>query len=173
MQNEVESHVPINILELDSIEHTSNRTTLPKCPICLDPLRSNKHTLDCGHSFHTECIVSWFRTGNSSCPNCRDTSEHKMRFWKRRSRFEINKRLSARKNAPRLLKSLVKSWRKRERKRRSDIRAHKTWLKTDEGRLFKKQKKRNDRFLRLQYRAYRVSNLEHLIAEFPVIPAAI
>jgi hypothetical protein len=47
-------------------------TALSKCVICLDSIKSgSEHALkECGHLFHTECIMQWFRTGYSRCPCC-------------------------------------------------------------------------------------------------------
>ena len=34
---------------------------------------TNTHKLEeCGHKFHTTCIINWFRQGNQNCPNCGD-----------------------------------------------------------------------------------------------------
>ena len=43
-----------------------------KCPICYDLLNSQDiYTIpDCNHTFHTNCIVHWFRNGYSHCPLC-------------------------------------------------------------------------------------------------------
>ncbi len=47
------------------------------CPICTDLMEANtKYSIDCGHTYHTSCIVSWFREGNGSCPMCRAPSIH-------------------------------------------------------------------------------------------------
>jgi predicted amidophosphoribosyltransferase len=45
------------------------------CPICREELKSSPtYTLpNCQHKFHTNCIITWFRSGHSSCPNCRDS----------------------------------------------------------------------------------------------------
>jgi hypothetical protein len=49
---------------------------LEACGICLEQLHSGdavKYRLQCGHEFHTDCIICWFRRRNvSSCPICRD-----------------------------------------------------------------------------------------------------
>jgi len=31
------------------------------------------HKLACGHTFHTDCIMSWFRSKKNTCPYCRCT----------------------------------------------------------------------------------------------------
>ena len=45
------------------------------CSICMEPCDStHPHTqLECGHSFHTQCIIAWLRTPDNmgTCPNCR------------------------------------------------------------------------------------------------------
>ena len=44
------------------------------CSICAENLDEERNVVvldDCGHSFHGECIVQWFRGGQASCPNCR------------------------------------------------------------------------------------------------------
>lgn len=42
------------------------------CPICLLPLGDDvTHTLDCGHRFHTGCIVESLRRSGPTCPMCR------------------------------------------------------------------------------------------------------
>ena len=44
-----------------------------KCAICLEPLsQGESHTIECSHVYHTKCILHWFRSGNSSCPLCRN-----------------------------------------------------------------------------------------------------
>ena len=42
------------------------------CSICIEPIKYQLYTLSCGHSFHTHCIVSWFRHKKATCPMCRD-----------------------------------------------------------------------------------------------------
>jgi hypothetical protein len=42
------------------------------CPVCLVELGNCAvHVLECGHSYHTHCIVKWFRSGSPQCPICR------------------------------------------------------------------------------------------------------
>lgn len=52
-------------------------TTLERlCAVCQDNLtvtNASTHELQCGHVFHSGCIIEWFRRGENSCPVCRDT----------------------------------------------------------------------------------------------------
>lgn len=43
------------------------------CVVCMDALDANVHTMEqCGHKFHSACIIEWMRRGHMSCPTCRD-----------------------------------------------------------------------------------------------------
>ena len=45
------------------------------CVICQDILDNGDDLYrlpECGHGYHTNCIVSWFRSGNNRCPCCGD-----------------------------------------------------------------------------------------------------
>jgi len=48
------------------------------CTICLGDLKSKKVILNCGHSYHIECINTWIKSQYnkdivSECPLCRQT----------------------------------------------------------------------------------------------------
>lgn len=43
------------------------------CSVCADVIDSDSHCLPCGHTFHTGCVVEWFRNHHDTCPNCRST----------------------------------------------------------------------------------------------------
>ena len=40
------------------------------CPICMDDCKGKTCTLECGHTFHTKCVFTWFKK-NNNCPCCR------------------------------------------------------------------------------------------------------
>ena len=46
-----------------------------RCSICMESILLYKqtHKLSCGHTFHSNCIMSWFRSKNNTCPYCRCT----------------------------------------------------------------------------------------------------
>lgn len=44
------------------------------CPVCHLDLDGTPLVLECGHSFHAACVLSWFRSDHAShgtCPLCR------------------------------------------------------------------------------------------------------
>ena len=55
----------LNILNISS-------PTCEECMICRDELECSPcYTLpECNHRYHTNCIISWFRKGESRCPYC-------------------------------------------------------------------------------------------------------
>ena len=46
------------------------------CMICHDEMvpedNNPRHKLECGHSYHANCIITWFRSGHNNCPYCGD-----------------------------------------------------------------------------------------------------
>ena len=49
-----------------------------ECAICFGASDDeSKHRLQCGHAFHVNCCIDWFRTpqSNGRCPMCRGTQE--------------------------------------------------------------------------------------------------
>ena len=49
------------------------------CAICLDTIDDNDTTNlgynlpECNCKFHVGCIIHWFRQGQTTCPNCRNS----------------------------------------------------------------------------------------------------
>ena len=41
------------------------------CSICLDSIIENQKTVECGHTFHKDCILKWADNFNWFCPLCR------------------------------------------------------------------------------------------------------
>ena len=86
------------------------------CIICyseLDCSGSITYSLpECGHTFHQNCIMHWFRQANSKCPLCNNTgpfnghpNDQRSRWNYPFERYKVLRRLSKKKDAP---KDLVK-----------------------------------------------------------------
>jgi hypothetical protein len=57
------------------IDIQGNEISFENCSICLEKLENNKYQIqECKHEFHSNCLLSFFRTGNTSCPLCRSMS---------------------------------------------------------------------------------------------------
>ena len=93
------------------------------CPICTEDIKGNEHKLECGHCFHTCCIVKWFRTGSSSCPMCRskDTDSMNLSFMDIDVRSNMLRKMSRRKSAPGDLKVLVRKLKEAENQRKEHM----------------------------------------------------
>ena len=61
----MEQTIPINLL---NINHNTNE----ECMICKEELSCQQcYTLpECKHTYHTSCLVNWFRNGDNRCPYC-------------------------------------------------------------------------------------------------------
>ena len=99
------------------------------CAICHDPLETNKYTIpECNHEYHTNCIMTWFRTGKNACPLCNNQGINNIQqmiantdWAQRRVAYENYKQLrifSRKKEAPIELKKMVirlKKWEKKNK----------------------------------------------------------
>jgi len=90
------------------------------CTICQEALNNGDDQLfelnECKHSFHTNCIVSWFRSGQNRCPLCCDKginvknnkeSREKRAWWTVEQKLKSSRFLSlkALKNKPKQLQA--------------------------------------------------------------------
>lgn len=111
-----------------------------ECAICYEELGDlqNYNLDDCGHTFHTSCIVKWFREGNSSCPICRDVgSEMKLCWPDSQARATALRRKARSSKAPIELKRLVKNVQTHE-KAYTNFRAEYNKIRKDHKEVFKK-----------------------------------
>lgn len=81
-----------------------------QCVICKDPLVDKKRELfeldGCKHTFHSSCLVPYFRTGQMTCPLCRKTPDEM--FNTSPKRVAYLSRYAKRKSAPSYLKKINK-----------------------------------------------------------------
>lgn len=127
------------------------------CPICLSNMDNQEDIskIECGHSFHTKCIMKWFRSSKGQCPCCLDNPFQTVRLkniniigtW---DSLYINERCSAlrkhsrKKESPEKLKKKFDNLKKKEeelkqiRKEKSDI------IKSEEYRDIIKNKRSLD-----------------------------
>jgi hypothetical protein len=87
------------------------------CVICHENIenKNNKYTLDCGHSYHCKCIMTWFRTGHNNCPMCNDTNfTHINPSFTRVNTIKQIKNLGRRKKCPLIIKKILEKIKKIE-----------------------------------------------------------
>ena len=85
------------------------------CSICLEDLNKKQtYTLPCGHIFHTECQINWFRSKQVSCPKCRSSKTLGdlpfAKYNRNNTAFQIMSYRARRKDAPIGLKNKYKSY---------------------------------------------------------------
>ena len=53
------------------------------CTTCLELLTASDElsSVPCGHVFHTQCILQWFETGKSNCPQCRSRTKESQGWY--------------------------------------------------------------------------------------------
>lgn len=95
------------------------------CVVCMESLSAeHAHTMEeCGHRFHSRCIIGWLQRGHLNCPTCRgnlhQTEESGIPAYALRDRAKyIRRTLGRRANIPAGLKRLLAKLRNAEGKER-------------------------------------------------------
>tara|TARA_X000000950_G_scaffold285905_1_gene393161 strand:+ start:534 stop:1046 length:513 start_codon:yes stop_codon:yes gene_type:complete len=120
------------------------------CCICHESLNNNNNESEkknvyklpeCSHCYHTECIITWFRNGHSTCPLCGYSSFKKAHYG-----LEINKYIfaqlrnySRKKNSPKWLKDMISKRAKLNKSFTLAKKAVSDFKKNNVPRLFKDQ----------------------------------
>ena len=69
----IEPADPLDVLsQLNELVQENNDEDI--CVVCQDILDNGQEQIfylpECGHGYHTNCIMTWFRAGNDACPCC-------------------------------------------------------------------------------------------------------
>lgn len=176
----ISTPVPMNANTLLQTSNTSYETNVEKCVICLEVKNNGKELYtdpDCKHTFHSSCIVTWYRYRNF-CPYCRnlpDPSNMILEDIQSKCRFAC--RFAKRIDAPKDLKNLVSRFEKIKKRTRDRKKEYTTWLNSEEGIEFKRLQKIQKR---LENRIYprrkgwgnqdSYHKLQAEIANYPVVP---
>ena len=54
-----------------------------ECPICMENIELNKNCVktECGHDFHSNCLIKSIAFNGFGCPYCRFEMVEEMRDW--------------------------------------------------------------------------------------------
>lgn len=112
------------------------------CPICMETLDESVKELECGHKFHVDCAIKWFRSEQSHgrCPMCRNQSDNvKLNYFSAVERYKMVRRMARGKNAPKRLKNLVKKLQKKEQLAKESKKRRREFESADDIKVVKKK----------------------------------
>lgn len=156
-----------------------DNSTETKCVICLNNIDlsdKENYKLECGHTYHTKCIISWFRTASSSgrCPMCNDNNtDDNLQYlsWYNRDyvldRFKVIKNTNKKNHSEKLKKELDKV-KKLEDELKDYISEKKEFYKKDEIKEFIKQDKK---YKNMSWKKKQkiLKQQTKIVAQFPLI----
>lgn len=143
------------------------------CAVCLSSINEkDKYKLECGHIFHTECIIKWFRNSSGHCPCCWDNKK-KPSFYGVWERPYINARCKSlekfsKKEDDKKLKKQVEKLNKKQEEYDTLFQERKILKKTDEYIYIMKSV--NDINKKIYNKDRTIMNMKiKLISDYPVV----
>lgn len=127
------------------------------CSICVEPIDSESCvTIDCGHTFHANCAIQWFRYNHTSCPLCRSDSVESR--WNRTTpsqRIACLKRIKHK--MPRNVQKCISKYEKATKKLREDQQLL-THFKRDNKIVLREHSKLSSKLRTIRHKKLRLMN---------------
>lgn len=145
------------------------------CVICRCELTDyTTHQLpECGHYFHANCICTWFRSGQTECPLCRDkgVSCDDDRYTSRKHRIAYFKRCVNTRSVPEVVKDMVFKLKKQEVLKKELRQKWKQMRSSEEKRTVRELEADTSKLKkRIQACTTTIQELEQEIGDIPVVP---
>lgn len=146
------------------------------CGICQSSLPENPSnnevytTTECNHSFHTMCILKWYKTGNVRCPYCNQDDTEDFIYSDIRYIYKTITNYCRRKNANPKIKKKVEEIRKHQNKHKELIKK-KTEIYNTVG-LYKTLRAQATKYNRESWKHWRIANSKkrQLCREINILP---
>jgi hypothetical protein len=168
-----------NIQHPDPILPLGTDPTIDLCTVCytrFDEVQEDTHILsECGHKFHTSCIINWFRSdSNATCPLCRDDNYTRVGItdnYDSKSRLALVLNYGRRLEAPVDLKKRISSLNKDKDKLQIAKELKKSWTNSEKGKhfhaLWKEHRDIESKIWRIKRR---IRTKESEIRVYPILP---
>ena len=123
------------------------------CSICQENNDLPRFKLpECSHEFHCECIIHWFRHGNTRCPLCNNEGHvnniendhsgfYRFSRYTRENKVKFLKKYAKRRNCDPLLKEYITKIKKLEQKDRDVMKEETEFKKKFKGTFVELRKK--------------------------------
>ena len=144
------------------------------CPICHETLESDScpvYTLpECGHTYHTNCIVTWFRTCHKNCPLCGFIPPQPVRNPSKDLLAEI-RNYGRRKSSPIWLKKLLEKRSNISTKLKEYLKSYSNFKKDETGRTFKQHVSQDRIHRRNIYKCKsKLRQMDRALVSIPIVP---